>query len=57
MWVVTGGAASLRSVEIENFGNDSVLVKSGLSEGDMVVTKGVHKLREGQKVRYDGEGL
>lgn len=57
VWLVKDGAVTLHKVELENFGDDNVRVKSGLSEGDIVVTKGVHKLREGQKVRFDGEGL
>ena len=41
---------SLKPVQVESFGKDQVRVQ-GLSQGDIVVTAGVHKLREGTKVR------
>lgn len=40
----------LQSVKVENFGDNQVRV-TGLTDGDIVVTAGVHKLREGQEVR------
>ena len=57
VWLVKDGAVSLQKVQVDNFDSDNVRVKEGLSEGDIVVIKGVHKLREGQKVRYDGDAL
>ena len=37
-------------VEVGKFGDNQVRV-TGLTDGDIVVTAGVHKLREGQEVR------
>ena len=52
VWVVDKGdkTVHLQNITFENTGNNSVRVK-GLSLGDIVVTAGVHKLHEGQKVR------
>jgi len=51
VWVVANDMVSLRNVEIESFDSDRVIVSEGLKTGDVVVTAGVHKLYEGQKVR------
>ncbi len=52
VWVVDEDdhTVALRSVVVEAFGDNQVKV-TGLSAGDIVVTAGVHKLREGQQVR------
>ena len=47
---------SLKNVSVETFGDNSVKV-TGLHKGDIVVTAGVHKLRAGEKVRIEGEGV
>ena len=55
VWVIADGKATLRSVQVENFGdNDTVVIKSGLQEGEAIATAGVHKLHEGQQVRTGG---
>lgn len=55
VWVVTDHIAHLRPVQIDGLGNDQVQV-TGLRSGEIIVTAGVHKLREGQKVRLpDGD--
>lgn len=41
-------------IGVSNFGTSTVEVAQGLSEGDIVVTAGVHALRPGQKVRVPG---
>jgi multidrug efflux pump subunit AcrA (membrane-fusion protein) len=46
---------TLRPVQTGNFGKNTVQVTSGLQSGDTIVTAGVQKLREGQKVRLAGE--
>jgi RND family efflux transporter MFP subunit len=43
-----------RAVGVANFATSTVEVAHGLSEGDIVVTAGVHALRPGQKVRVPG---
>ena len=51
VWVVgENNILSLQTVQVESFGDNQVKVR-GLHEGDIVVTAGVHKLREGQQVR------
>ncbi len=55
VWVVDNGAVTLRKVKLGAFGDGKVEVTDGLREGETIVTAGVHKLREGQKVRA-GDG-
>lgn len=57
VWVVNDGVTNLRPIQVGNFGNDQVEVIAGLHKGDIIVTAGVHKLREGQKVRLAGDLL
>lgn len=52
VWVVEGeGKPVLKSVVVAGYEAREVLIASGLSEGDAVVTVGVAKLDDGQKVR------
>lgn len=56
VWVVgQDGRLSLKTVSVESFGNNTVSV-TGLAAGDIVVTAGVHMLREGQSVRTERDG-
>lgn len=55
VWVVENGVVTLRTVKLGAFGDGKVEVTEGLREGETIVTAGVHKLREGQKVRT-GDG-
>ncbi len=55
VWLVKNGVVTLREVKLGNFGDSSVQVLSGLNDKDVIVTAGVHKLKEGQKVRLAGE--
>jgi hypothetical protein len=42
---------------VARYETDRVIVSGGLSKGDVVVTAGVHRLFEGQKVRLaEGAG-
>jgi RND family efflux transporter MFP subunit len=45
------GTLVRRPVTVSSFTEDSVLVTSGLSEGDRIVTLGIHQLDPGAKVR------
>ncbi|MCH4167200.1 MAG: efflux RND transporter periplasmic adaptor subunit [Megasphaera sp.] len=55
VWVVnTDNTLSLKDVSVETFGDDKVKV-SGLSNGDIVVTAGVHMLTEGETVRMESD--
>lgn len=53
VWVVDPATATvkLRPVVISRFETDKVVVGEGLLKGDIVVTAGVNRLREDQKVR------
>lgn len=56
VWVVDPqtNTVSLRPVELERHDPDSVVISSGLANGDVVVTAGVQALHPGQKVRLLG---
>jgi RND family efflux transporter MFP subunit len=53
LWVVDvkSGALTLKPVEVASYDATSVLIKSGVEAGEMVVTLGVQKLDAAQKVR------
>ncbi len=53
VWVVDPSAmrVSRRSVELGQLSGSEVEVRGGLSEGDVIVTTGVHSLRDGMQVR------
>lgn len=57
VWVVdpTSGQVNLKPVKVASFSDDVVAVASGLSNGDIVVRAGVHKLFAGEKVRVMSE--
>lgn len=50
VWIVDDGKVSLKKIEVTAFDDNNVQVR-GLGAGDTVVVAGVHKLRDGQKVR------
>lgn len=54
VWVIQNDIVTLRPIKIDVFGDNKVKVLEGLNDGDMIVTAGVHKLQEGQKVRTAG---
>ncbi len=57
VWVVDpdNKTVALRNIEILRYEPNSVVVKDGLRDGEIVATAGVHILRPGQKVRLLGE--
>lgn len=55
VWVVSNETVGLRKIKIDGFESEQVKVTEGLNEGEIIVTAGVHKLMEGQKVRV-GDG-
>lgn len=57
VWVIEDDVLTLRPVKTGNFGNGTIQVLSGLSQGERIVTAGVHKLRQGQKVNVGGDSL
>ena len=51
VWIVTAEkTVALKPVTVEKFSGNEVLVR-GISAQDLIVTAGIHKLREGQTVR------
>ncbi len=55
VWLVRNGRVSLRRVKTGQFGDNQVAILAGLTDGDVIVTAGVHKLRPGEKVRTGDE--
>jgi RND family efflux transporter MFP subunit len=56
VWVIKQDCAKWKPVQLGSFGDeDRIQVVAGLHSGDVIVTAGVHKLREGQKVRTGDE--
>lgn len=56
-WIVDPGTETVRRIPLDvvNVAGNEVVVASGLKSGDVVVTAGVHQLKEGQKVRLLGD--
>lgn len=55
VWVVNNGIVNLTPIKVGALGNEKVEVLEGLQDGQIIVTAGVHKLREGQTVRLAGD--
>lgn len=53
VWVVDreSGTVELRPVVIARWRDDTAAIRSGVKEGELIVTAGVHKLETGQKVK------
>ena len=53
VWVVdrTTGTVALRDVVIARWRDDTAAILSGVREGELIATAGVHKLEPGQRVR------
>ena len=53
VWVVdrTSGTVELRAVTIARWRDDTAAIASGVKEGELIATAGVHKLEHGQKVK------
>ncbi|NDV22530.1 efflux RND transporter periplasmic adaptor subunit [Desulfovibrio sp. JC022] len=55
VWIVEDGSVvKRRDVEVGNISSKGVLIKNGLKSGEVVVTRGVHSLKDGLKVRNVG---
>lgn len=58
VWVVKDGVLTMQPITTGAFGDNKVQVVAGINHGETIVTAGVHKLREGQKVRVStGDAL
>ena len=53
VWIVDESTSTLsrREVELGKLGRFGVLIKSGIEPGEWIVVKGVHSVKEGEKVR------
>jgi RND family efflux transporter MFP subunit len=51
VWIIKDGVVNLRPIKAGAFGDGKIQILEGLQDGDVIVTAGVQKLREGQKVR------
>ncbi|HRD75508.1 MAG TPA: efflux RND transporter periplasmic adaptor subunit [Hyphomicrobiaceae bacterium] len=51
VYLAASSTVSLKPVVVARFETDRVVVSEGLAKGEVVVTAGVNRLREGQKVR------
>ncbi|TIU99539.1 MAG: efflux RND transporter periplasmic adaptor subunit, partial [Mesorhizobium sp.] len=52
VWIVgASSAVELKPVVIARYETERVVVSGGLAEGDLVVTAGINRLREHEKVR------
>ena len=51
VWVVENGAVRLVPVQVGGTSGNDIVIASGLSPGQTVVTAGVNKLKNGQKVK------
>ncbi len=51
VWILEGGKATLRKVEVENVNSDGrAIIGGGIYAGEVVITAGVNSLKEGQAV-------
>ncbi|WP_371380144.1 efflux RND transporter periplasmic adaptor subunit [Sporomusa aerivorans] len=57
VWVVRDDLVTLRPIQTGSFGNGAIQVAGGLKTGERIVVAGVHKLKEGQKVKTGGDSL
>lgn len=57
VWVVKEDTVTLRPIQTGSLGNGTIQVVGGLQQGERIVTAGVHKLKEGQKVKVGGDGV
>jgi RND family efflux transporter MFP subunit len=53
VWIFNAadGTVSLKAVAVARYETDRVIISDGLAKGDIVITAGVNRLREKQKVR------
>ena len=51
VWVIENETAHLREIKIAAYNQNQVKVSEGLKNGEVIVTAGLNKLLEGQKVR------
>lgn len=50
VWVYQSGNVTKRTVTVGNLNSNGLQIKDGVSPGEVIVTRGVHRLEEGMKV-------
>ncbi|MBP2643566.1 MAG: efflux transporter, family, subunit [Firmicutes bacterium] len=55
VWVIQDDVVVLRPITVGRFGDNTVEVIGGIQPGETIVTAGVHKLYQGQKVARAGD--
>lgn len=50
VWLAQGDSATRRTVEVDGFTADGIIIKSGLAVGEKVIVKGYQKVSEGTKI-------
>lgn len=50
VWLNAGGKAHRKTIEVGDYVKNGVMVRSGLANGDKIITQGYHKLYEGAVV-------
>lgn len=58
VWIYDAAArtVSIRTIEIDRYGSDEIVLKGGVEPGERVVTAGIQFLRPGQRVAVAGQG-
>lgn len=51
VWVVDGGKACRRRVDIGMYSKDGIVIYDGINDGDHVIVEGQNKVSEGQKIK------
>lgn len=51
VWIADKGKAIRRAVRVREIKNDGTALVEGLSAGDLVISRGIHTLKEGQRVK------
>lgn len=51
VWVLRDGKAAKQAVEIKEVKNDGTALVEGVTEGDLVISRGINTLKEGQPVK------
>lgn len=56
VWIVKAdGTVDLRAVTVERYESDRTFISAGITTGERVVTAGVHRLSQGEKVKLQPE--
>lgn len=53
VWIAENGKAAKRHVTVDGFSGQGVIVVSGLSDGDLIITRGIQKISTGMNVSYE----